>query len=61
MDGDGWMEIAVGWQMSSDIQMLSVYSLKGFVASAIATADYTEYTSAEYGRGRDNRASCDTS
>lgn len=44
MDSDGWMEIVVGWQMSSDIQMLNVYSLKGFVASAIATTDYSEYT-----------------
>ncbi len=47
MDDDGWMEIVVGWQIASDIQMLTVHSLKGFVASVIATADYTEYTTAD--------------
>lgn len=46
MDGDGWMEIIVGWQMGSDLQMLDIYSMKGFVASSIATTDYTEYTTA---------------
>jgi hypothetical protein len=47
MDNDGWMEVIAGWQMSSDIQMLSIYSLKGFVVSSIATTDYTEYTTAD--------------
>lgn len=47
MNGDGWSEIVVGWQMESDIQMLTVYSIKGFIASNIATTDYTEYTTAD--------------
>jgi hypothetical protein len=46
MDGDGWIEIIVVWQMGSDLQMLDIYSMKGFVASSIATTDYTEYTTA---------------
>jgi hypothetical protein len=47
MDGDGWSEIAVGWHMGADLDMLGVYSLKGFKASAILMADYDQYTAAD--------------
>ncbi|MBO4331266.1 MAG: VCBS repeat-containing protein, partial [Oscillospiraceae bacterium] len=47
MDGDGWSEIAVGWHMGTDLDMLGVYALKGFKASAIVLADYDQYTSAD--------------
>jgi hypothetical protein len=47
MNGDGWSEIVVGWQMESGIQMLNVYSLKGYIATNIATSDYTEYTTTD--------------
>lgn len=43
MDGDGWAEIIVGWKMGADIQMLNIYSLKGFAVSSVAATDYTEY------------------
>ena len=44
MDGDGAMEIAVGWQLSSGINMLSVYSLKGYQVSQVINTDYTEFS-----------------
>jgi len=47
MDGDGWTEIIVGWKMGADIQMLNIYSLKGFTVSSIAATDYTEYITAD--------------
>ena len=47
MNGDGWSEIVIGWQMESGIQMLNVYSLKGYIATNIATSDYTEYTTTD--------------
>lgn len=53
MDGDGWTEIIVGWKMGADIQMLNIYSLKGFAVSSVAATDYSEYVSADI--DRDNR------
>lgn len=47
MDGDGWAEIIVGWKMGADIQMLNIYSLKGFVVSSVAATDYGEYISTD--------------
>lgn len=47
MDGDGWAEIIVGWKMGADIQMLNIYSLKGFTVSSVAATDYTEYLTAD--------------
>lgn len=44
MDGDGWVELAVGRGMGADLKMLTVYSLKAFQVSPIANADYTQYT-----------------
>lgn len=53
MDGDGWTEAVVGWGMGPDLKMLSIYALKGFQVSAIATADYAQYTAADMdGDGR---------
>jgi len=47
MDGDGWAEIVVGWKMGTDIQMLNIYSLKGFTVSSVAATDYTQYITAD--------------
>ena len=44
MDGDGTLEIAVGWQLASDINMLSIYSLRSYQVSQVVNTDYTEYT-----------------
>ncbi|MDD6188067.1 MAG: VCBS repeat-containing protein [Clostridiales bacterium] len=47
MNGDGWTEIIVGWKMGADIQMLNIYSLRGFTVSSVAATDYTEYLTAD--------------
>lgn len=47
MDGDGWTELVVGWGMAADMKMLTVYSLKAFQVSPIATADYHQYTTGD--------------
>ena len=43
MDRDGTREIAVGWQIGSGINMLSVYSMKGYQVNQILNTNYTEY------------------
>ncbi|MGM9521329.1 MAG: FG-GAP repeat domain-containing protein [Oscillospiraceae bacterium] len=43
MDGDGVKEIAVGWQIVSGMNMLSVYSMKGYQVNQLINTDYTEY------------------
>lgn len=54
MDGDGWVEIIVGWKMGDDIQMLNIYSLRGFTVSSVAVTDYTEYITTDIdGNGLD--------
>jgi hypothetical protein len=47
MNGDGWRELIVGWQMSSTIQMLSVYSLRDFQPVPLFSTDYTEYAACD--------------
>ena len=47
MNGDGWSEVIVGWGMGGELKMLSVYSIKGFQVSAVATANYSQYLSAD--------------
>ncbi|NLV49231.1 MAG: VCBS repeat-containing protein [Clostridiales bacterium] len=46
MNADGWSEIIVGWT-ATDLQMLNIYSLKGFQPASVATTDYTKYTVAD--------------
>jgi hypothetical protein len=41
MNGDGVTELAVGWQMSTALQRLAVYSLRDLQHVRIAGADYT--------------------
>ncbi len=54
MDGDGWLEIVVGWKMGADIQMLNLYSIKGYSPSSVAATDYTEYLTSDINNdGRD--------
>jgi hypothetical protein len=43
MDGDGINEIAVGWQIATGMNMLSVYTIRDFQVSQIINTDYTEY------------------
>ncbi len=45
MDGDGVKEIAVGWQIASGMNILSVYSVRNYQPSMIMSTHYTEYIS----------------
>ena len=42
MDGDGIMEIVVGWQMSAALKHMSIFSIRDFHSVEIAWADYSE-------------------
>ena len=44
MDGDGILELVVGWQMNSTIKMLTMYSVVNDQPTALASADFSEYT-----------------
>ena len=43
LDGDGWREIIVGWQMSADMRILKAYSMKNFQATERMMTEYSEY------------------
>ena len=42
MDGDGIMEIIVGWQMGTALKYFSIYTLKDFRSVLLAREEYTE-------------------
>ena len=44
MDGDGVMEIIVGWQMSATLKYFSIYSTRDFHSVILATEEYSELT-----------------
>ena len=44
MDGDGSLELVVGWQISSGVKNVSLYSLRSFQNIKIAAADYSALT-----------------
>ena len=41
MDGDGTLELVVGWQISSGVKNVSLYSLRSFQNIKVAQADYS--------------------
>lgn len=43
MDGDGVREILVSWQVSTEVQTLGVYSLKGLDPSRLMSTPYARY------------------
>ncbi len=47
MDGDGVREVAVGWQMGAGLNLLSVYSVKGWQVNRLINTNYTAYTVCE--------------
>jgi len=53
LNGDGMLELAVGWKLSADVNMLSVYTMSGYLPSRIISTDYQEYTIAGIS-GRDD-------
>ena len=44
MDGDGVMEIIVGWQMGVALKFFSIYSIKDFRGVLLAREEYSELT-----------------
>ena len=44
MDGDGVLEIIIGWQMSATLKFFSIYSLRDFRGVELAREEYTELT-----------------
>ena len=44
MDGDGWREIVVGWQIEMGIQHMNIYSIKEYNAVKLAGAEYSAIT-----------------
>ncbi len=50
MDGDGTREVAVGWQMGAGINMLSVYSIKGWEVNRLINTNYSEFTACNLNR-----------
>jgi hypothetical protein len=44
MDGDGVVELIVGWQMGASLKHMVVYSIKGLRAAPLAQAEYTGIT-----------------
>ena len=47
MDGDGRMEIIVGWKATVDLQVLEVHTLRPGGAEALVRTNYVKYTTAD--------------
>lgn len=47
LDGDGWLEIIVSRRISTELRMLRVYSVRDFLPTPLAAADYSEYIVAD--------------
>lgn len=43
MDNNGQTELVIGWQISSDIKLLTIYSIADFQPYLIGSTDYTDY------------------
>ena len=44
MNGDGWAEIVVGWQMSPSLKQLSICSIKDYHLFQLAASDYKAFS-----------------
>lgn len=47
LDGDGRMELLVGWKVGTNLQALTVYTLRGSQAEELLRTNYVKYASAE--------------
>lgn len=47
LDGDGQMELAVGWKITVDVQALEVYDLRPTGAEVLLRTNYVKYTTAD--------------
>ncbi len=43
MDNDGQTELIIGWQISTDIKLLTIYSISDFQPYLIGSTNYTDY------------------
>ena len=43
MDGDGYMEIIIGWQMGPALSQMEIFSIRDFHAVSLARVEYTEF------------------
>lgn len=43
LDQDGWMELIVGWRISTDLQALTVYSIRGPEPEELLRTNYVRY------------------
>jgi len=43
IDGDGFREILIGWQMSAELKLLKVYSLPAYQPAAVLSANYSDF------------------
>lgn len=43
MDGSGTMELIIGWQISSEIKLLTIYTINDFHPYMVESIDYTDY------------------
>ncbi|MBQ6539954.1 MAG: VCBS repeat-containing protein [Oscillospiraceae bacterium] len=44
MNNDGAMELIIGWQISTDIKLMNIYTLNDFQPYVIVSSDYTDYS-----------------
>ena len=54
MNADGVSEIAVGWQMSASVKMMSIYSVKDYQPVQLSVGGYSSYTYADMNGESDN-------
>ena len=53
MDGDGWRELVVGWQIETGLQHMNIYSIKEYNAVKLVGAEYSTITNYDIsGNGR---------
>ncbi len=50
LDGDGWKELLVGWRVSTDMQVLSVYSLRKGEPEELVRTNYVKYAQLDVDR-----------
>ena len=54
MDGDGVSELLLGWQMSSSVKLLTIYSIREYQPVQLATDSYSTYTYCDMDGDGDN-------
>ena len=50
LDGDGHLELTVGWKAAVDLQVLEIYALREQGAEVLVRTNYVKYTTADMNR-----------